>query len=136
MVSYTIDLLRHDGSIQETRIALFEHDDAAIDHIGGIDHPHAIDVWQGERHVALFPAWPWRTPFQAGSVSELSPRLSASGRLTDSDQVFNETGERWVDGPRATSRLSKLANSAAAANLSWNLENRRSIPRGFCSRDA
>lgn len=66
MVSYTIDLLRHDGSIQETRIALLEHDDAAIDHVGGIDHPHSIDVWQGERHVALFPAWPWPTPFLPG----------------------------------------------------------------------
>jgi hypothetical protein len=63
-------------------------------------------------------------------------RLSASGRLMDSDQVFNETGETWVNGLSASSRLSKLANSAAAANLSWNLESRRSIPRGFCSRDA
>ena len=64
MVSYTIDLLRHDGSIQETRIALFEHDDAAIDHVGGIDHPHAIDVSQGERHVARFPPWPLPPPLR------------------------------------------------------------------------
>jgi len=25
-------------------------------------------------------------------------RLSASGRLIDSDQVFNETGDTWVNG--------------------------------------
>ena len=77
MVSYTIDLLRHDESIQEARIALFEHDDAAIDHVGGIDHRHAIDVCRASDMLRCFPPGPGQPRFyQAGSVSEPSPRLS------------------------------------------------------------
>jgi hypothetical protein len=34
------------------------HDDAAIDHAGALDHPHEIEVWQGERRVTRFPPWP------------------------------------------------------------------------------
>jgi hypothetical protein len=33
---------------------MFEHDDAAIDHAGGLDHPHEMTVWDGERLVARF----------------------------------------------------------------------------------
>ena len=55
MVPYTIDLLNDDGSIDETLVVVFEHDDAAIDHVGSIDHRRAIEVRQGDRHVALFP---------------------------------------------------------------------------------
>ena len=58
MAVYTIDLLSDDGSVHETRSVLCEDDDAAIDHAGAIDHPHAIEIWQGGRRVARFPAWP------------------------------------------------------------------------------
>jgi hypothetical protein len=34
----------------------FEHDDAAIDHAGWLDHPHEIQVWESERLVAHFPS--------------------------------------------------------------------------------
>jgi hypothetical protein len=64
MVPYTIDLLKDDGSIDETRVVAFEHDDAAIDHVGGIDHPHAIQVREGDRLVALFPALSRLPPFR------------------------------------------------------------------------
>jgi hypothetical protein len=66
MVPYTIDLLNDDGSIDETRVVVCEHDDAAIDHAGGIDHPLAIEVRQGDRRVALFPSLAQPPPFQPG----------------------------------------------------------------------
>jgi len=64
MVSYTIDLLKDDGSIDETRVVVFQHNDAAIDHVGGIDHPHAIQVREGDRLVALFPGLARSPPFR------------------------------------------------------------------------
>lgn len=64
MVPYTIDLLRDDGSIHETRVVMCQHDDAAIDHAGEIDHPRAIQVRQGDRLVALFPTTARSPPFR------------------------------------------------------------------------
>jgi hypothetical protein len=55
MVPYTIDFLREDGSIHETRVVVCEDDDAAIDHAGGLDHLHAMEIRQGDRHVGLVP---------------------------------------------------------------------------------
>ena len=55
MVPYTIDFLREDGSIHETRVVVCEDDDAAIDHAGGLDHQHAMEIRQGDRHVGLVP---------------------------------------------------------------------------------
>ncbi len=43
-----------DGLVQEERIADFEHDDQAIDVTGQINHPHQIQVYQGERLVGTF----------------------------------------------------------------------------------
>lgn len=57
MATYTINLLDGHGVHQEACSMPFDDDDAAIDHVGGIAHPHAIDVWQGQRHVAHFPPW-------------------------------------------------------------------------------
>ncbi len=34
------------------------HDDEAIDRAGELEHPLEIDIWQQDRHVARFPAWP------------------------------------------------------------------------------
>jgi hypothetical protein len=56
MAPYTIDLHDEDGALCEVRSQVFAHDDDAIDHAGGIDHPHEIKVWQGERLVADFPS--------------------------------------------------------------------------------
>lgn len=57
MAPYRITLLDREGSeVAEHRLE-FNDDDAAIDHAGGIAHPHAIDLWQGDRHVARFPPW-------------------------------------------------------------------------------
>ena len=64
MVPYAVDLLKDDGSIDETRVVTFEHDDAAIDHASGIDHPRAIQVGQGDRLVALFPSLARSPPFR------------------------------------------------------------------------
>jgi hypothetical protein len=51
---YRIALMSPDGLIQEERIADFEHDDQAIDVTGQINHPHQIQVYQGERLVGIF----------------------------------------------------------------------------------
>lgn len=34
-------------------------DDDIIDHVGESTHPHAIDIYDGARHVARCP--PWKT---------------------------------------------------------------------------
>jgi hypothetical protein len=62
MAPYTIDLLREDGSVHETRVIHCEHDDEAIDRVGSFDHPHAMDVRQADRHVVRFPPWPTPRP--------------------------------------------------------------------------
>jgi len=56
MTAYIIDLYDANGAVRETRAQGFPHDDAAIDSVGRIDHPHEIKVWQGGRLVAHFPA--------------------------------------------------------------------------------
>jgi hypothetical protein len=48
-----------DGLIGEVRTAPFANDDAAIDHAGRIDHPHAMSVWRGDQLVAYFPPGGW-----------------------------------------------------------------------------
>lgn len=58
MAPYRVSLLTEDGSPHEERVIDCEHDDEAIDRAGEIQHPHEIDVWQGNRHVARFPPWP------------------------------------------------------------------------------
>jgi hypothetical protein len=60
MAPYRIELHDQAGAVVAEQNRLFEHDDAAIDHAGRIDHPHAMKVWQGERLVAHFPAMPLR----------------------------------------------------------------------------
>jgi len=54
---YRIVLLAPNGDVKDERMIEAAHDDAAIDHTGWLDHPHAIDVWQDDRHVARFPPW-------------------------------------------------------------------------------
>jgi hypothetical protein len=62
MSLYRISLLDQQDLPQAEQIIDFEHDDDAIDHAGSIDHPYAIDVWQADRHVVLFPPWPAPRP--------------------------------------------------------------------------
>ncbi len=54
MPLYRISLLAADGTLHEEHEIDCEHDDAAIDHAGGLNHPHEIHVWDGERLVAHF----------------------------------------------------------------------------------
>jgi hypothetical protein len=54
---YRIVLLSPDDTAYEERMIECAHDDEAIDRTGRLDHPHAIDVWQQDRHVARFPPW-------------------------------------------------------------------------------
>lgn len=66
MSPYRITLLTPDGGVHEEKVMECTHDDEAIDRTGRLDHPHEIDLWQGERHVGQFPPWPppsaWPTP--------------------------------------------------------------------------
>jgi hypothetical protein len=59
-----LESLRDVPSVRPSKVVVFEHDDAAIDHVGGIDRRHAMEVRQGDRHVALFPPFARPTPFQ------------------------------------------------------------------------
>ncbi len=52
---YRIILLTRNGAPLEERQLHFEHDDAAIDHLGDLAHPHEMDLWHGDRHVARCP---------------------------------------------------------------------------------
>jgi hypothetical protein len=55
MSPYRIELHDANGAVIAEQTELFEHDDAAIDHAGRINHRDALKVWQGERLVAHFP---------------------------------------------------------------------------------
>ena len=57
MVAYRIRLYTEDGDVQEEQVLDCQHDDEAIDRVGEFHHPHAMDVWEGARHVARFPPW-------------------------------------------------------------------------------
>jgi hypothetical protein len=53
---YTINLHDECGDLRARRTLHLAHDDAAIDRAGRLDHPHEINVWQGDRLVAHFPS--------------------------------------------------------------------------------
>ena len=55
MAPYRIELHDDRGAVMSEQHQMFEHDDAAIDHVGKIAHPHAMKVWQADRLVAHFP---------------------------------------------------------------------------------
>lgn len=63
MAPYRIVLLTPDEAVREERLIECAHDDEAIEYTGWIDHPHAIDLWQQDRHVVRFPPWPPQAPF-------------------------------------------------------------------------
>ncbi|MGH1573807.1 hypothetical protein ACRAWG_28100 [Methylobacterium sp. P31] len=56
MTFYRICLLAADGSTYAESELDCEHDDVAIDYAGRLNHPHEIQVWEGERLVARFPS--------------------------------------------------------------------------------
>jgi hypothetical protein len=56
VTDYQIDLLDDAGAVVREHRSAFEHDDAAIDWAGRLDHPYEIKVWQAGRLVAHFPA--------------------------------------------------------------------------------
>jgi hypothetical protein len=56
MPLYRICLKAADGSFHDDWEMDCEHDDDVIDHAGWLDHPHEIQVWEGERLVARFPS--------------------------------------------------------------------------------
>ncbi len=55
MTLYRICLIAADGSLHHESEIDCQHDDAAIDHAGSLNHPHEIQVWEGRRLVAHFP---------------------------------------------------------------------------------
>ena len=65
MAPYRITLLNTDGDVQDEHLIDLVHDDAAIDRADAFAHPHAIEVWQGERHVVTFPPLPGSKPRSA-----------------------------------------------------------------------
>jgi hypothetical protein len=54
---YTVTLFNADGSVHRQHELQCESDDHVIDLVGESDHPHAIDIHQGERHVVRIPPW-------------------------------------------------------------------------------
>jgi hypothetical protein len=58
MVPYTFSFLSPAREVLVEEVQWFEDDDHALDTIGRSDHPHEIEVRQGERLVARFPPWP------------------------------------------------------------------------------
>lgn len=57
MARYTIHFLDANGEIQATHLHECPTDDDVIDFAGDSGHPHAIDVFDGARHVVRFPPW-------------------------------------------------------------------------------
>lgn len=55
MTLYTVTFRGPDESADEARLIEASDDDGIIDLVGAADHPHAIDIDDGDRHVATFP---------------------------------------------------------------------------------
>jgi len=58
MSPYTVSFLGPAREVLVEEVQWFEHDDDALDMIGRSNHPHEIEVRQGQRLVARFPPWP------------------------------------------------------------------------------
>ena len=54
MPRYTISLYGPDGDFIRRQPKHFDHDDHALDTVGWIEHPHAIEVHHGSRLVGRF----------------------------------------------------------------------------------
>lgn len=54
MILYRICPMTADGSPDEEIEIDCEHDDAAIDYTGWLNHSHEIQIWNGQRLVACF----------------------------------------------------------------------------------
>ena len=55
LARYLIRLLNARGERHAMLEREHQSDDEAIDPAGFLDHPHALEVWDGERLVARFP---------------------------------------------------------------------------------
>lgn len=55
MTCYTVRLLAANGEPDSEMSVDHPSDDDVIDAVGGFDHPHAMEIWDGDRHVATFP---------------------------------------------------------------------------------
>jgi len=60
MAPYNVTFLGPGREVLAEQQEWYEHDDHALDVIGRSDHPHEIEVRQGDRLVAVFPRWPPR----------------------------------------------------------------------------
>lgn len=56
MPRYLVRLLGPDGAPIHEEHLDFPSDDHAIDQVGHTDHPHGMEIWDGQRQVAAFPA--------------------------------------------------------------------------------
>lgn len=57
MAQYTVHLLDAHGEVEVTFAHECSCDDDVVDFVGHSEHPHAIDVFEGARHVVRFPPW-------------------------------------------------------------------------------
>ena len=55
MSIYIVRLLDHSGMLHAEMHMEHNSDDEVIDQVGFLDHPHAIEIWDQDRKVAIFP---------------------------------------------------------------------------------
>ena len=51
---YEIRFFKEDGALALLRTMQCEDDDAALERLAQIRHPHALELWQGDRRVWRF----------------------------------------------------------------------------------
>jgi hypothetical protein len=56
MPIYRVHFMNEDGELQSATELEFAGEDAVIDHVGGFAHPHAMEIWDGDRCIAKFTA--------------------------------------------------------------------------------
>jgi hypothetical protein len=118
MFRYRIQLLDREGSLASEHVGLFRSDEVAIDHAGGIDHPHALSVWRSGRLVADFP--PVRHPRSATRFEE---------RLSDSELRLLRAAMVALDREFDLDELVRSqAPGASDANTSRRRDDRGPLP--------
>ncbi len=51
MVEYVLCFLEADGHIGRTSRIHFESEERAIDYVGGLNHEHVVELWDGNQMI-------------------------------------------------------------------------------------
>jgi hypothetical protein len=105
MAPYRIVHYDKDGILAEELMFDFAEDDEAIEHVGRIDTPHEICLWDGDRLVVRCP--PWTAVVPSGTTPSTAPHASTADGAGSSSRPREEPSP-GEDAARLLSRGQNL----------------------------